>query len=741
MITILDGILTIPEDERFVGFSGDNLHTQKKFLIRSAPQSGWIYRLYLTFDDGRHNFFILPATVSSEGTSLTWDIEEGHIFKSGIVEAQIKAFSEDEEVYHTTSDVFIAGESTEEDEEFKNSNSEFLNYEKTLNELYTKMQNASAKMPYVGENGNWYIYDIADDSYIDSGISSVAAVKNGSITPEKLSQQYWIKQHFSVIISDYRSLFNSIKTVDNGGSICYANLDIQSGAGLISGYCQIFGVTENTGNIRMYITNVANGSFWTIVKEKDAEAYTATHLTDGRYLKKTYTSLGEQITSFSELFAKIGYISIGGNIGVVNLWVSDNDTDTVNEYGYINGEFLAVGSPTHTSGNIYLRNLSNGECWIVCHNDDNTYYAYKVDVLTPRVEHLESTSKLTVIGTFNAISEMQAYSFAKDRLYHFRVEGAAGALLGGQGYCYGRYYESTDPETNEVNAKMLEVFNSSTLTVYELNLTEGTAQLMSNVSAGTNGKSAYEVAVENGFEGTEEDWLLSLKGTDGEDGYTPQKGTDYYTEADKAEIVSAVIESLGGNPIFGYVDENNNIVVSGNLADGSYSVKYEMEDGSTVDIGNLELDTEESDSSDAPAYTNLLPLSVDTDGSDYAGTHENGGDGYEYGYRISHSSGSQTAQDNVYCSGFIPATLNDVMRIKGIAAASTDTHNVIAFYNESKERVNALYMLEGSGGVAIDGDFYTIQPNQSFSTSFAFFRFSCGSITDETIVTVNEEIV
>lgn len=52
-----------------------------------------------------------------------------------------------------------------------------------------------------------------------------------------------------------------------------------------------------------------------------------------------------------------------------------------------------------------------------------------------------------------------------------------------------------------------------------------------------------------------------------------------------------VIEALGGNPVFGYVDENNNIVVSGSLPDGTYSVKYEMENGSTVNIGNLVLDS------------------------------------------------------------------------------------------------------------------------------------------------------
>lgn len=36
--------------------------------------------------------------------------------------------------------------------------------------------------------------------------------------------------------------------------------------------------------------------------------------------------------------------------------------------------------------------------------------------------------------------------------------------------------------------------------------------------AGTAGKSAYEIAVEHGFEGTEEEWLESLKGETGPQG-------------------------------------------------------------------------------------------------------------------------------------------------------------------------------------------------------------------------------
>lgn len=109
------------------------------------------------------------------------------------------------------------------------------------------------------------------------------------------------------------------------------------------------------------------------------------------------------------------------------------------------------------------------------------------------------------------------------------------------------------------------------------------------------GKSAYEIAVDNGFVGTEEEWLASLKGADGnpglpgepgengadgyspivtviqtdegatisitdasgtttaaitngidgangKDGYTPIKGVDYWTELD---IESLVVELMG----------------------------------------------------------------------------------------------------------------------------------------------------------------------------------------------------
>lgn len=67
---------------------------------------------------------------------------------------------------------------------------------------------------------------------------------------------------------------------------------------------------------------------------------------------------------------------------------------------------------------------------------------------------------------------------------------------------------------------------------------------------GADGKSAYELAKENGYTGTLEEWLESLRGeagadgADGADGYTPVKGTDYWTDEDRTEIVNEVLASI-----------------------------------------------------------------------------------------------------------------------------------------------------------------------------------------------------
>ena len=145
---------------------------------------------------------------------------------------------------------------------------------------------------------------------------------------------------------------------------------------------------------------------------------------------------------------------------------------------------------------------------------------------------------------------------------------------------------------------------TSTFTVYNgKNGTNGTSVTVSKVTESTASGGTNVVTFSDGT-------TLNVKnGKDGED-YV-------LTDADKNEIADSIATGLtlgvhtdgliyifkDGEPIgsgiemgvsgdvVGYVDSANNIILNGNLADGTYSVKYEMDGGKTVNIGNLVLDT------------------------------------------------------------------------------------------------------------------------------------------------------
>lgn len=236
-------------------------------------------------------------------------------------------------------------------------------------------------------------------------------------------------------------------------------------------------------------------------------------------------------------------------------------------------------------------------------------------------------------------------------------------------------------------------------------------------------------------------------GDPGQDGYTPQKGVDYFTEADRAAMVAAVIESLGGNPVFGYVDENNNIIVSGNLADGTYTVKYEQEDGSTVDIGQLVLGEDEPDLPDEPVqtYTNQIQISTDADGNPF-----NGGQGWKTGARLSASSGGETEADGYECTGFIPVTHGDTLRVKNIDLTAENATNII-FYDSGK---NPIACNGANYGTSLAIFFRTAEADNVYAGAIsgtvsgwtapdnvAFIRIGSKSITTDSILTVNQAIV
>ena len=87
---------------------------------------------------------------------------------------------------------------------------------------------------------------------------------------------------------------------------------------------------------------------------------------------------------------------------------------------------------------------------------------------------------------------------------------------------------------------------------------------------GVNGLSAYQIAVSNGFIGTEQQWVVSLKGTtgatgaSGNNGWTPSIGTEV---RGTDELVLRIVDWTGGSgtkPAVGYLSSTGVVTNIGN---------------------------------------------------------------------------------------------------------------------------------------------------------------------------------
>ena len=133
--------LIVTDDDLFIGYTGDNLNVTKEILIEKETDISLIYRMYLKFDDGTCNFFLLDKTESDNGTKLIWKITSDQIYKDGIVKVQIKASNSSGEVFHTNSINMLVQSSIEFCDSFAEKKvSEYLQHEERLNQIVRKGQ-------------------------------------------------------------------------------------------------------------------------------------------------------------------------------------------------------------------------------------------------------------------------------------------------------------------------------------------------------------------------------------------------------------------------------------------------------------------------------------------------------------------------------------------------------------------------------------------------------------------------
>ena len=145
---------------------------------------------------------------------------------------------------------------------------------------------------------------------------------------------------------------------------------------------------------------------------------------------------------------------------------------------------------------------------------------------------------------------------------------------------------------SELNTRLSQLSSSGTVT--SLDWTQvtnkpdlATKQDLRNISltpgpAGHDGKSAYEIAVDNGFTGSQAEWLQSLHGRDGTSSTSSDAGlsTQAIAELIKQHL-RVQIDSATGNLVVN-IDEQSN----GSIAD-AVAVKVAQSCHFSLDNGNL----------------------------------------------------------------------------------------------------------------------------------------------------------
>ena len=232
------------------------------------------------------------------------------------------------------------------------------------------------------------------------------------------------------------------------------------------------------------------------------------------------------------------------------------------------------------------------------------------------------------------------------------------------------------------------------------------------------GKSAYDIAVENGFEGSEKEFAAQL-----------------------TQVTDLLAQGVQQTPLFAeseeWLKEN-----------GDTSHVYVLPDNFIYAY------METADVPSSPSYTNQLAIATDTDGSIYNGV------GYLNGYRIN-SSGDVVVYGTYPSSvtGFIPIKQGDVVRFKNavLKKASTQSGSCNSvFYDADKNQLLKTTVYADTNWDAVfnvDTQFdennvmtqFTVATTRSEHVDkfpkIAYMRLTLTDVcTEDSVITVNEEI-
>jgi hypothetical protein len=107
----------IPDGEECVGFVGDNKTEVREFEIIDKALFGFDFKLDLKLKD-YIGIVDLEKIVQQDRIILRWEIKKEHLPTSGMIFAQLRAFNEEEDVWHSDEEFFMVSSGINATEHF-----------------------------------------------------------------------------------------------------------------------------------------------------------------------------------------------------------------------------------------------------------------------------------------------------------------------------------------------------------------------------------------------------------------------------------------------------------------------------------------------------------------------------------------------------------------------------------------------------------------------------------------------
>lgn len=268
-----------------------------------------------------------------------------------------------------------------------------------------------------------------------------------------------------------------------------------------------------------------------------------------------------------------------------------------------------------------------------------------------------------------------------------------------------------------------------------LSFSDGTYKTL-GVVVGADGQDG--VSVTHSWDGTTLT-VTSASGTSsvdlkGQNGYTPIKGTDYWTEADKNEIKEYVKDEIPTNiSAFnndkGYLTSiPDEYITETELNEKGYLTEVELTPEQLKDIAN---DVAESQKMDIVNSTEEM---VDTtknyilDGfiysymsKNFANPESTGDDGWRKGYRINGNGGIEARSDTTV-SNLIPCTQGDIIQVKGATFRSGNDRIALYATDSTGSAITPVVGYCNNGVTTSNGDIVLVEP-ANLETTDGFTSF------------------